>query len=136
MSTDKKISISNGEWAILQVVWRLEPVSAVSVKEEFEDTKNWSYSTVKTMMDRMTDKGLLRTERIRNLMLYSSAISARDAKENALTQMLNNAFDGALSPMIHFLIDNRKLSGNDLDELRELIDSHEKKGQPKRKRKS
>ena len=41
----------------------------------------WSYSTVKTMMDRMVSKGLLKTQRMRNLILYSSAITKKEAQK-------------------------------------------------------
>ncbi len=65
------------EWAILQVVWEREPCAAPTVQEVLQESKGWAYTTVKTMMDRMVRKGLLTTERIRNLYLYRSAVTRR-----------------------------------------------------------
>ena len=62
----------DSEWAILQVVWDLEPCAAPAVQEVLAKDKGWAYTTVKTLMDRMVKKGLLQTERIRNLYLYRS----------------------------------------------------------------
>ncbi len=124
MPTKKNTKLSDGEWAIMRVVWRTQPVSAVSVKEEFESSTGWTYSTVKTMMDRMVRKDLLSTKRIRNLILYSAAITPDQARKGALKQVLDNAFEGALPPMIHFLLEHEDLSEKELNQLRELIDRH------------
>ena len=59
--------LTEEEWEIIQVVWEHEPCAAPTVQEQLEATKKWTYSTVKTLMDRMVGKGLLTTERIRNL---------------------------------------------------------------------
>ncbi|MHC4737026.1 MAG: BlaI/MecI/CopY family transcriptional regulator, partial [Planctomycetota bacterium] len=72
---NRNYELTEGEWAIIQVVWEKEPCTAPTIQEELEARKNWHYSTVKTLMDRMVTKGLLATKRFRNLILYSSAIT-------------------------------------------------------------
>jgi predicted transcriptional regulator len=69
--------LTEAEWEIIQVVWERQPCAAPTVQEELAARRKWTYSTVKTLMDRMVTKGLLTTERIRNLMLYRSAIAPR-----------------------------------------------------------
>ena len=80
----KDHELTEAEWEIIQVVWEHEPCAAPTVQEELAARKKWTYSTVKTLMDRMVTKGLLTTERIRNLMLYRSAISQQDAQRGEL----------------------------------------------------
>ncbi|GAG15854.1 unnamed protein product [marine sediment metagenome] len=123
----KNIELTEGEWAIIQAVWENEPCAAPTVQEQIENRKNWSYSTVKTMMDRMVTKGLLATERIRNLILYRSAITRRQAQKGEITRAIKRAFDGALTPMMQFLLNNNKLSQKQLTELESLIKSKKKK---------
>jgi len=53
------------EWAILQKIRELEPCVAPKVQEALQGEKRWAYPTVKTMMDKMVKKGLLKTEKIR-----------------------------------------------------------------------
>ena len=60
--------LTEAEWDIIQVVWEREPCAAPTVQEELAARKKWTYSTVKTLMDRMVTKGLLTTERIRNAL--------------------------------------------------------------------
>ena len=98
------------EWTILQKVWDLEPCAAPTVQEALQTEKGWAYTTVKTMMDRMVKKGLLKTEKIRNLYLYSSAVTQSHARKSEITRTLKRAFDGTFTPMMQFLIENDQLS--------------------------
>jgi predicted transcriptional regulator len=128
----KKYGLTEGEWAIVKAVWDNQPCAAPMVQEVLEKKKKWSYSTVKTMMDRMVGKGLLKTERIRNLILYRSVITKKEAQKGEVMRTVKRAFDGALTPMMQFLLDNNSLSKGELGELEKLIKS--KKGKVKSKR--
>ena len=113
--------LTEAEWAIMRVVWEHEPCAAGTVQEELEKTKGWAYSTVKTTMDRMVKKGLLATKSIRNLQLFTSRISETDAQRGEFRKMLMRAFDGALTPMMQFLLENEPISEETLRELRALV---------------
>jgi predicted transcriptional regulator len=117
----KKLELTEGEWAIMLAVWALEPCAAPTVQEHLEDTTRWSYSTVKTMMDRMVKKGFLRTEKIRNLFLYRSSVTRKQAQKGEVMRTLKRAFDGAFTPMMQFLIDSGGLSKKELAQLEKLI---------------
>ena len=117
----KNYELTEGEWAIIQAVWDNEPCAAPTVQEKLEAQKGWTYSTVKTMMDRMVTKGLLKTERIRNLILYRSVITKIQAQKGEIMRTVKRAFDGALTPMMQFLLDNHNLSQKQLNELERLI---------------
>ena len=117
----KGCGLTEGEWSIITAVWEHEPCAAPTIQEKLAGRKNWSYSTVKTMMDRMVTKGLLKTERIRNLILYSSAITRRQAQSGEIMRTVKRAFDGALTPMMQFLLDNNDLSLEQLHELENQI---------------
>ncbi len=129
----KNYELTEGEWAIIAAVWDKEPCAAPTVQEELASRKKWTYSTVKTMMDRMVTKGLLRTERIRNLILYSSVITRKQAQSGEIMRAVKRAFDGALTPMMQFMLDNN-LTHEQLDELETLIQQKRvKAGSSKRK---
>ena len=119
--TKRNYELTEGEWAIIQAVWDNEPCAAPTVQEELEATKSWHYSTVKTLMDRMVAKGLLKTEKIRNLFLYRSAITRTEAQTGEIMRAVKRAFDGALTPMMQFLLDSDSLSKKQLSELETMI---------------
>jgi BlaI family penicillinase repressor len=126
--------LTEAEWAIIQAVWENEPCAVPTIQEELETHKNWHYSTVKTLMDRMVTKGLLTTERIRNLILYRSAITRVQAQKGEIMRAVKRAFNGALTPMMQFMLDEHKLSQKQLAELESLIRKKRRKSGVRKKR--
>lgn len=117
----KNIELFDSEWAIMRIVWEKQPCAAPTVQEALQKEKGWAYTTVKTMMDRMVKKGLLKTKKIRNLYLYSSVLSEPQAQKGEIMKTLKRAFDGTLTPMMQFLIENDELSEKEYEHLEQLI---------------
>jgi BlaI family transcriptional regulator, penicillinase repressor len=113
--------LTEAEWAIMKVVWEHQPCAAGTVQEALVTKKGWAYSTVKTTMDRMVDKGLLKINKVRNIQLFTSQINRTQAAKGEFTKMLSRAFDGALAPMVQFLVENEKLSEKQVKELRDIV---------------
>jgi BlaI family penicillinase repressor len=115
--------LTEAEWAIIKAVWAAQPCAAPTVQEALQKSHDWTYSTVRTLMDRMVVKGLLTAEKVRHLTLYRAAITRRQAQLGELRYALRHAFDGALKPMVETLISSEKLSPEELDELESLINA-------------
>jgi BlaI family penicillinase repressor len=126
----KQYELTEAEWDIIEVVWEHEPCAAPTVQEELVARKKWTYSTVKTLMDRMVGKGLLTTERIRNLMLYRSVITRDDAQRGELLRTVKRAFGGAFTPMMQFMLDDNALSQRELEDLEEMIRKKRRREKP------
>ena len=129
--TQKQFELTTGEWKIIRAVWENEPCAAPTIQEVLENKTGWSYSTVKTMMDRMVDKGLLATQRIRNLILYSSVITKKEAQKGEIMRAVRRAFNGAMTPMMQFLLENHSLSANEVTQLEEILRKNRKKEEKK-----
>ena len=115
--------LTEAEWDIIRVVWREQPCAAGTVQEALQASRGWAYSTVKTIMDRMVKKGLLCTRSIRNLQLFEAVVSEQDARRGEVRGLLRRAFDGALTPMMGFLLEHETLTDDELRALRRLIDA-------------
>ena len=120
------VELTEAEWEIMKVVWAKEPCAAGTVQEVLAKSSDRAYSTVKTTMDRMAEKGFLEIEKIRNLQLFRPLISEVDAKRGEFRKMLKRAFNGALTPMMQFLIEHEGLSKEDASQLRKLVSKAEK----------
>jgi BlaI family penicillinase repressor len=120
------VELTEAEWEIMKVVWEKQPCSAGTVQEKLVKSRDRAYSTIKTTMDRMVEKGFLTIERIRNLQLFRPRISEVDAKRGELRKMLKRAFDGALTPMMQFLIEHEGLSKEQASHLRKLVNKAKK----------
>jgi predicted transcriptional regulator len=116
-----EIELTEAEWTIIKAVWDNEPCDAPAIQEKLLKKTGWTYSTVRTLMDRMTAKKLLTAEKISNQTLYRSVVTPAQAQRSELLYALKHAFNGALTPMVQCLIESRDLSVEELTKLETLI---------------
>ncbi len=122
-----RAELTEAEWAIMKAVWENEPCTAPDIREKLWRQMQWTYSTVRTLMDRMVGKGLLTAEKAQHPTLYRSAVTREQAQRGELFYALKHAFNGALTPMVQCLLDTGELSAAELAELESLIKSRRKK---------
>ncbi len=121
-----RIELTEAEWAIIKAVWETDPCTAPDIREQLWGQMRWTYSTVRTLMDRMVGKGLLTAEKAQHPTLYRSAVTREQAQRGELFYALKHAFDGALTPMVQCLLDTGRLSETELEELESLIKARKK----------
>jgi len=124
--TTKPIELTEAEWTVIKAVWEREPCTAPAIQEKLFQQTEWTYSTVRTLMDRMVTKGLLKADKERNITLYHTAVTREQAQRGELLYALKHAFNGALTPMVQCLLDTNDVSRAELDQLKQLIATHEK----------
>lgn len=120
-----RIELTEAEWAIIKAVWDTEPCTTPDIRQKLERQTAWTYSTVRTLMDRMVAKGLLTAEK-QHPTLYRSAVTRQQAQRGELFYALKHAFNGALTPMVQCLLDTGTLSADELAELESLIRAKKK----------
>jgi len=120
------IELTEAEWAIIKAVWDREPCSAPAIQEALFAETRWTYSTARTMMDRMVAKGLLRAAKQGKMTSYRSAVTREQAQRGELLYTLKHAFNGALTPMMQCLIEAGPINLGELDALEALIKSRKK----------
>jgi len=120
------LELTETEWTIIKSVWTSEPCTAPDIQQSLAKKTKWTYSTVRTLMDRMVTKGLLTSQKIRNVTLYRSVVTKQQAQRSELLYALKHAFNGALTPMLQCLLDTGNLSEAELDEIESLIKARKK----------
>lgn len=120
--TDESQQPTPSEWKVLRAVSDLGSCSASEVLEQLGSTEDWSVSTVKTLLRRLTDKGLLRTRRVGNAFLYTSTPTAGRALRRAGETLLGWAGAGTVGSLLQHLVRKSDLDPSELDALRELIE--------------
>jgi predicted transcriptional regulator len=115
------IELTEAEWTIIKAVWNNEPCTAPTIQENLKRKTRWSYSTVRTIMDRMVAKGLLVAEKAGKVTLFCSAVTRAQAQRGELLYALKHAFNGALTPMVQCLLNTKELTADELAELEALI---------------
>jgi BlaI family penicillinase repressor len=121
-----RTELTESEWAIIKAVWDAEPCTAPDIRQKLQRETGWTYSTVRTLMDRMVVKGLLSAEKAQHPTLYRSAVTREQAQRGELFYALKHAFNGALTPMVQCLLDTGNLSADELAELESVIKAKKK----------
>lgn len=122
------VELTEAEWSVIKAVWDREPCTAPEIQEQLLAETQWTYSTVRTLLDRMAAKGLLEARKDGKLTIFRSRVTREQAQRGELMYALKHAFDGALTPMMQCLLDTRGLSEDELDALDALIRERRRKG--------
>ena len=114
--------LSDTEWKVMNVAWKKHPITAREVLEVVGEETGWAYTTAKTILSRLVTKRALATQMRANTSVYEPLITREEARRSEVSSLLNRAFDGALGPLMNFLMTREKLSEEDRAELRRLLD--------------
>ena len=115
------LKLSDAEWTVMRAVWQRPPASARDVLERAADETGWAYTTVKTLLARLVEKGALRMTMRGNVSLYEPRVTMRQARIAAVRALVDRAFDGAFGSLLQHLIAEEKLSPKDRAALARLI---------------
>ena len=110
------------EWKVLTAVWNKGPLAARDVVQALADETDWSTSTVKTLLRRLVEKGALKTRQVGNSFLYSTTRSPLRTLRRSGEELILRAGETAVGPLLAHLVKRSRLSPEDLDELRALIE--------------
>jgi BlaI family penicillinase repressor len=122
------VELTESEWSIIKAIWETEPCTAPAIQEMLFKRTRWTYSTVRTLMDRMVVKGVLKARKEGKLTIYSSIVTQAQAQRGELFYALKHAFDGALTPMVQCLLENHEVNRDDLEKLEAMIKARKKSG--------
>lgn len=128
MSLKKKISPTESELEILQIIWENGPSSVRFVNDKQNETKGLStnktevgYTTTLKIMQIMSEKGLLNVNKEQRQHIYSSAIDESETKNNLLDGFLKKTFAGSVMKMVMQALGNHEPSKEELNEIKNLI---------------
>ncbi len=110
----------------MKVVWERSPASARDVLEVVEQETAWAYATVKTILARLVEKGVLKVRRRANTNLYEPLLSPEKARRSAIRAVVDQAFNGAFGPLAHFLVTDEKLTDAEREQLIRLLREEDK----------
>ena len=120
------VELTEAEWSVIKAVWESEPCTAPTIQEKLFKPTGWTYSTVRTLMDRMVAKRVLKAKKEGKLTIYHSAVTRRQAQHGELFYTLKHAFNGALTPMVQCLLESRDLDAVELEQLESMIAARKK----------
>ena len=117
----------------MRAVWAGSPANARDVLERVEAATGWAYTTVKTLLQRLVDKGALQVHKHRNTSVYAAVLQPVAARRSALQSLLRSAFEGSFGTLLQHLVADQPMSAADRRQLASLLaDQPEPRARPVR----
>jgi BlaI family penicillinase repressor len=126
--------LSDAEWTVMQPVWERSPATARDVHAAVEEASGWSYSTVRTLLTRLVEKGALIEGKRGNQVLYTANVSRDAARRSALRSLVERAFGGRLGSLVAHMAEEEQLSTSERAALAKLLEGGEPPARKPRKR--
>jgi len=116
-----KISLSDGEWKLMNLLWAHAPRTITElVRAEADDTR-WSKHTIITMLGRLEEKGAVRHEEGPRAKRFYPAVEQGAAAMAATEAFLERVYGGSLGLMMGAMVRGGNLSRSELNELYLLL---------------
>ena len=126
------MKLTKAEWQIMNALWQAHPATARDVMERLPAGVKWAYTTIKTMLTRLVEKQAVSEAKQGNTSVYDPLVSQRKARISAFRSLVDQAFDGAMGPLVHFLVEEKQLTPKQQAELVTLLqDETTRKGETK-----
>ena len=116
------MQISEAESVVMDVLWRTHPLGAEEVVAALADSRHWQEATIKTLLNRLLNKGAIAAERDGRRYLYSPLLKREAWMLEESRGLLDRLFDGRVAPLVAHFSEQRKLSRKDIAELRKLLE--------------
>ena len=114
------------ELKVMNILWRLKKAFVKEIIEEWPDEPIPSYNTVSTIVrileDEKKGKSYVGHKAFGRSHQYYPLITKREYQQRLMKNVLNNAFSGSLTGMVSSLLNSQKVSSEELDALKKLIE--------------
>lgn len=119
-------TLSRRERQIMDILYRLGRATANEVMAELPGEP--SYSTVRTQLRVLVNKGHIRHEEQGLRYVYSPTVPRHTVRQSALRHLIETFFEGSAEKMLSTLLGSgsSKLSDEELNRLADLIDKAKK----------
>ena len=113
--------IFESEYRFCLLLWEHEPVNSTKLVELCKHQLGWSKATTYTVIRRLAERGVLKNEDA----TVTSLVSKEEAQQSRLTEMMEETFEGSVPAFIAAFSRSKKLTRQEVDQLKALIDSFE-----------
>ena len=118
MNTPK---IFESEYRFCLILWEHQPVNSTRLVELCKESIGWSKATTYTVIRRLSERGVVKNENA----VVTALVSKEEAQKSRLDEMVEETFEGSMPAFITAFSKSKRLSKDEVEQLRQLIDSYE-----------
>jgi BlaI family penicillinase repressor len=114
--------ITAAESHIMDALWRRGPLTADDLIDDPGKPQAWGPATVKTLINRLSKKAALKSERVDGRVRYVALIERAEYVQSESQGLLDRLFDGNLTPLVAHFAERRKLKPEEVKRLKKLLE--------------
>jgi len=118
-------TLTEQELEIMKIVWELGRATVRDVYETMLKRRRIAYTTVMTMMKILEQKKYLRKSQEERAYVYRPAQPKNRVIRGMVREFVERVFNGSAEPLLVHLVEDRRLSEKDLQEIRRMIRKNE-----------
>jgi len=120
---EKLPKISESEQIVMKSIWAVNPVTANQIVEVLSETTTWKPKTIKTLLNRLVNKGAVGYEKSGREYQYYPLIDKAVFVKAESRSFLRRVFGGSMKPMLATMVENEDLSSEDIQELKRILEN-------------
>lgn len=130
-----KQRMANAELAVMNLLWQSDDrMTARKIREQlYPDETKAQHGTVQRLLQRLEDKGFVERDRDLSIHFFSPAISRQTYAGQQLESLADELTAGSFAPLITHLVEQKKISREEISRIRDILKEHEKETNSKRK---
>jgi predicted transcriptional regulator len=117
----RSATLTEQELEIMKVIWSLETATVRNVYETLLERRRIAYTTVMTMMNILETKGYLKKHQEDRAYVYRPSQPKKLVIRSMVREFVDRVFNGSAEPLLVHLVEDKHLSGKDLEEIRRAI---------------
>ena len=114
--------LSKAELEIARIVWELKSAGVRQIFEALPAGRDIDFTTVQTYLRRLEEKGYLNSRLDGRNRVYSPKVRRQTVIRETVGEMVDLLFGGETLPLMKHLVEERRFSPDDIDQLRQLLD--------------
>ncbi|MBT3201095.1 MAG: BlaI/MecI/CopY family transcriptional regulator [Phycisphaerales bacterium] len=122
----KQPALANAELGVMDLLWREEQLTARQIRDQlYADATRAQHGTVQKLLQRLEDKGYVARDRSLSVHLFSATITRQTYAGQQLESLADTLTSGSFAPLITHLVEKQKISSDEIDRIRAILDEHE-----------
>ncbi len=114
--------ITEAEWSIMEILWNADiPLPSATIVEILKKQTSWAPNTIRTLLNRLVEKGCVTILKPNNKFLYSPAVSRSDSIEKESRSFLERIFGGKTTPLLLHFAEKANLTPEELHSLQAIL---------------
>ncbi len=110
--------VFESEYRFCLILWENEPINSTKLAKLCNERLGWSRTTTYTVIKRLSQRGVVKSENA----IVTSLVSKDEVQAAELDELMEKTFEGSVPAFIAAFTRRRRLSGEDLAEIREMLD--------------